>query len=223
MRVGAIVQARMGSARLPGKVLREAAGRPLLSYLLERLERVRGLDAIVVATSREPADDPVAAFCCAQAVPCVRGSEHDVAGRFLLAVDEAGLEAFVRVNGDSPLLDGRLVERALELFRALAPDLVTNVHPRTYPPGESVEVVAAAPFRRAYAEMDEAADLEHVTRFLYRHAERFRIENFTARRSYGDLSLAVDTPEDLARVDALLARLERPHWSYGVDELAELA
>jgi spore coat polysaccharide biosynthesis protein SpsF len=212
----------MGSARLPGKVLRPIAGKPIVEYLLERLERAGRLDRIIVATSVEPADDGIAELCSARGTPCHRGDEADVAGRFVDAAAAHGLDAVVRVSADSPLLDQALVDRAVVLYDD-GVDLVTNVAPRTFPPGESVEVVRVEALRRARAEMTEQEDLEHVTRYLYARPERFRIRNFAAARAYPPLHLAVDTVEDLARVEAIVARMERPHWEYGLDDVVALA
>src|SRR5688572_22065557 len=115
----------MDSTRLPGKVLREIAGKPLLTYLLERLERSRALAAVLVATSTEASDDPVAALCASRGTRCHRGSLDDVAARVGEALAVNGLDAFVRVSGDSPLLDPSLVDRGVTLFLAGELDLVT--------------------------------------------------------------------------------------------------
>ncbi|HET7568269.1 MAG TPA: NTP transferase domain-containing protein [Gaiellaceae bacterium] len=204
MHVAAVVQARMSSQRLPGKVLAPLAGRPALAWLLERLA---GFE-VVVATSGEPSDDPVAAFCAERGVECFRGPLADVAARFAGAVERYGLDAFVRVNGDSPLLDPALVARGIELFRATEPDLATNVFPRSFPPGQSVEVVRAETFLAARPEFDER-DREHVTTFFYARPERFRIENFAAAAPYEGPSHALDTAEDLARLEAWARALPR--------------
>ena len=222
MGISAIVQARMSSQRLPGKVLADLGGRPLLSYLLESLKMCSGLDSYLVATSVEEGDDPVAAFCGQQGVACFRGPLEDVAGRFAAAAQRCGCEAFVRVNGDSPFLDPRLIEWALGLFRKSPCDVVTNVHPRTFPKGQSVEVVRTASFARAYAEMRRPEHLEHVTKYFYDRASEFEIKNFSSSREYGGLQLSVDTGEDFACSLAMLREMRRPHWCYTYAELAEM-
>src|SRR4051794_2173021 len=116
MPTAAVVQARSGSTRLPGKVLREVGGRPLLAYLLERLEHAVLIDGVVVATSDDASDDSVVAFCRTVGADCHRGPVADVAGRILGAVRERDLDAFVRISGDSPLLDQGLVDRAVALL-----------------------------------------------------------------------------------------------------------
>src|SRR5262245_53599415 len=127
---GAVVQARMSSSRLPGKVLLPLADRPMLGWVLESLRHAEGLDRIVVATSTESEDDAVAAWCVEEGVECFRGSLDDVAGRLLAAGEAHALEAIARVNGDSPLLDRRLVAQGCTQFSASGADVVTNVHPR---------------------------------------------------------------------------------------------
>src|SRR6266852_6355172 len=113
MMIGAFVQARMSSRRLPGKVLRPIDGKPVLLYVLERLERCRTLDSVLVATSVDPSDDAVEEICHRRGTPCCRGPLDDVAGRFLAAARERDVDGFVRVSGDSPLLDQRLVDEAV--------------------------------------------------------------------------------------------------------------
>ena len=222
MRIAAIVQARASSQRLPGKVLRDLAGKPLLQYVVDGLRRAAGVDLIILATSSEPADDPVAELAAAAGLAVHRGPLDDVARRFRDAAREHSLDAFARISGDSPLFDHRLLDRAAGLFREARPDLVTNVLRRTYPTGQSIEVVDRASFERVYEELSEPADLENVTPFFYRHAERFRIASFESEPSYEGLRLSVDTQEDFDRVESMLARMDRPHWEYDVDELVAL-
>lgn len=227
MRIGAVVQARMGSARLPGKVLMELAGRPALSYLLDRLRHAETLANAIVATSTEAADDAVAEFCAAVGVDCHRGPHDDVAVRLLEAAAHFQLDAFVRVNGDSPLLDQALVDRGARLFAAGGRDLVTNVHPRSFPRGQSVEVVSVVALGSALPRLS-AEDREHVTAGLYRDPDGVVIENFDAGADGvgpdgGEIRLVLDTPEDATAIELILKAMERPHWEYGWREVLALA
>ena len=213
----------MSSARLPGKVLRPAQGRPMLAYLLDRLARGLPDAKVVVATSTDASDDPITRFCGDAGIACVRGDLDDVAGRFLTALETTGGEGFVRISGDSPLLDPALIRQALDLLKQTGADLVTNVLERTYPKGMSVEAVRADTFRRAYDAMGTPDELEHVTAHFYQDPTRWRISGFTSGRDLGAVNLSVDTGEDFARFEAILARMERPHWTYGMDAVLELA
>ena len=221
-RLGAIVQARMSSSRLPGKVLRPLAGKAMLAYLLERLDRLEALDMVVVATSEGPEDDPVAEFCRANGVPCHRGPLDDVARRLLDCAAAHALEAFVRVCGDSPLLDLELLRQGVAAYWRHRPDVVTNCLPKTFPPGQSVEIVRTQALELAYGRFGKQEQHEHVTAYFYEHQEAFSVCRLPAGSGYAGVHLAVDLPRDMERLAAMIDRMEKPHWAYGVDDLARL-
>jgi len=222
MKAGIVVQARFSSARLPGKVLRPLAGRPLLAWLLERLRTLGDEARIIVATSDRPEDAAVAELARTSGVEVFRGALDDVLGRLLGAFDAFALDVGVRVSGDSPLLDPRLVSRALGLFRAGDADLVTNVQVRSYPKGQSVEAIGASALRRADAEAPAPHDREHVTPWFYARPGRFRIRNFGYDPPLPALQLSVDTAEDFATVERMLQAMTRPHLDYDVAALVAL-
>jgi len=223
MRIGAIIQARVSSARLPGKVVRSLRGRPMIAWLVERLRAVPELDGIVLATSTEPSDDALAAIAAELELPCFRGALEDVGGRMLAAAKAERFNAIVRVNGDSPLLDPALIAEGIALFHATGAAIVSNVRPRSYPKGQSVEVIATIALAEAMASTEEHGDREHVTPFLYAHPDRFPLSTFGAPRPRPDLQLSIDTAEDWARIEAILGRMTEPHLDYGVDALIALA
>jgi spore coat polysaccharide biosynthesis protein SpsF len=221
MRIGIIIQARMGSQRFPGKVLHRVAGKPMLEYLLERLARCQTVTECVVATSDNDQDLPLVRFCESRRIPWRRGPLENVAERFRQVMEDCRFDAFVRVNGDSPLLDQAIVDRAVTRFREGDAEIVTNVLQRTFPKGQSVEVVNSETYRRGLADVREEADREHVTRFFYRERDRFRIVNIRSARDDGGVQLSVDTPEDMDRFAAIVGRMGRPHWEYGLDEILQ--
>ena len=212
----------MGSERLPRKVLRPVAGTPLLAHLLARMHRVDGADDVIVATTRDRADDAIDAFCRVQRVACHRGPRADVASRLLDAARSHRLDALVRVCADSPLLDPALVECALARFRHVTDTLVTNVHPRTYPRGQSVEVLPTRLLADGLELMQDPADREHVTRVFYRHPERWPIENIRSAEDLSGVHMAVDTAEDLAVVEHMIESMEHASWVYHLPELLPL-
>ncbi len=222
MKIGAIVQARMNSQRFPGKVLHKIAGRPMLQYLLERVTHCRSLDAIVVATSQELSDAPIADFCKKSGVACYRGPLFDVAGRFKEVLDKYKFDVFVRVNGDSPLLDQRLVDKGVRIFHQGGFEIVTNVLKRTYPVGQSIEILSACTFIKGYKLMQGPQDFEHATRFFYRNRKNFKIFNFVSDKDYSKIQLSVDTPEDLRAISLIITRMNKPHWQYGIEEILRL-
>lgn len=215
----AVVLARMTSERLPGKVLRDIAGQPLIRYVIDALRHCPAVTAIAIATSEEPSDEPLVHFARSEGVEVIRGDLRNAASRFLKAIRSFDDRAVFRVNGDSPLINGELFVRAAEVFSAGEYDIITNIQPRTCPPGMSVELVRTDAFVRACELMSQPEDQEHVTRFLYQHPEQFRIGNLTHSVDYSNIHLAVDTPEDLAAVEHLIAALDGPPWSQSVDDI----
>jgi spore coat polysaccharide biosynthesis protein SpsF len=223
MLIGVVVQARMSSVRYPGKVLQMVNGKPLLKYLLESLYRCESVNRLVVATSNKKSDDPVEELCRNIGVDYYRGSLDNVAQRFLEAINVYKFDAFIRLSGDSPLLDYRLVDRAVRIFQSAHFDLVTNTLKRTFPKGQSVEVLDSTIFITTYAKMLAFDEREHVTRYFYTHNEEFAIYNFVSEKAYGNLELSVNTPEDMRRFKAIINSMEKPHWEYNFEELIELS
>ena len=218
-----IVQARTSSQRLPNKIIRPMNGVPMLGLLLQSLKRCNSANALAVATSIEASDDPVERLCEDYSVPCIRGPLHNVAGRFIKAVNELQCQSFVRICGDSPLLDFRIVDQAVELFNRLKPDLLTNTMPRTYPKGFSVEALNSSAFRYAYTLMHESDHLEHVTSYIKENPSDFTIENFVSGHDWGGLQLSVDTANDFDFAEELIKRLNGPHWRFTCEEIVEQA
>lgn len=194
-----MIQARMSSKRLPGKVLKKnLAGKELLSVVLDRVSKSRRVMEWTLVTSSDASDDPIAEFCGRRGVQCFRGSLDDVAGRFLAACAHWNAAAFVRISADSPWMDAAVIDACVEAFeRERSADLATNVFPRSYPKGVSVEVVSRRGLERASARMTRPEDREHVTTFFYSHPQDFAIRAVT--NPEGDSStvnLCVDTEED---------------------------
>lgn len=211
-RIGGIVLARLDSSRLPGKQLKEVLGRPIMDWLLERVARIEGLDEVTLATSDRPVDDPLEEFARDRSLPCFRGSAKDVAGRVLKCAHERGYDAWIRLNGDSPLLDYRLFTRGIAMFRKGGWDVVTNVLEKTYPAGNSVEIFDSEIFARGYTKMSQDRHFEHVTLYFYEHADDYRIHNFEREEgSLRTVSLTLDTPEDLERYAWMLERVNGDH------------
>ncbi|RDV03175.1 spore coat protein [Undibacter mobilis] len=212
----------MSSKRLPGKVLQVARGKPLIAYLIERLRYCKNADSVNLVTSTDREDDALAAFGEAEGIRVLRGPLDDVMGRFIDAATRIQASAFVRINGDSPLLDHRLIDRGIAEYEAAPVDLVSNAFPRSYPKGQGVEVISVSALQAVAAQTDSVAYREHVAMFFYDHPDRFRIRNFSYGRDASDIQLSVDTPEDLAEFHAILNAMERPHTEYSLDDVLQL-
>ena len=214
-RVVAIVQARMGSQRLPGKVLADLEGATMLERVVERLLDATTVDAVVVATTALDADDAVVAEVERLAVPVHRGSEHDVLSRYVSAAREHRADVVVRVTADCPLLDPEVVDRVVTALDREV-DYASNTPARTFPRGRDVEALHADTLHRVDRLATSSASREHVTSFLLEAPELFRIRNIRSEHDDSALRWTVDTPEDLAMVRGVyqrfqLATVRRPY------------
>lgn len=198
MHIPALIFARMDSSRLPGKAMMRLGHAPVLARVVHRLTRSREIDGIVICTSDRPLDDPITEVADKMKTGLFRGAAEDVLGRALAAATALNADAVVRISGDSPFMDAGLVDQVVRRFRDTDPDIATNVHPRTYPAGMSVEVIATATLQRLGRDVHDMADREHVTKYLYDHADGYVIENVAAPESLRDVDLALDTEEDFA-------------------------
>lgn len=204
-----IVQARMGSTRLPGKVLADLGGRTALGLLVARLATAE-VGHVVVATSDLPRDDRLAAEATRLGVTVVRGSETDVLDRFRLVLDRVPGDPVIRLTADCPLTDPALVQAAVALHRTAGADYTSNSLERTFPDGLDVEVMRAAALQEAAAEATEPEEREHVTPFLYRHPARYRLASLETAALLGHERWTLDTAEDLASLRAIVDALPDP-------------
>ena len=195
----------MTSTRLPGKVLADMGGEPALAVMIERLRLVPELDAIVVATTVNPTDDPVAALAEAHGVGVWRGSEEDVLQRVLDAATHHGVDAIVELTGDCPLMDPAIVSRVIRHYRAANVDYVSNILERSYPIGMDTQVFSTQVLADVARRTQDPADREHVSLHIYRHPEIYSLSNVRApaTETRPDLRLSLDTQEDLAVLRAV--------------------
>lgn len=210
----AIIQARMTSTRLPGKVMADLCGEPLLSYMLRRVARSAHLDGIWVATTTNPEDDPVAALCKSRGIPVFRGDEADVLGRYTGAAREAEADTIIRLTADCPMIDPAVVDAAIETFRNGGYDYLSNSIRLSYPDGLDVEVFTRGALEEADAKADLPFHREHVTPYMRTGiygdevpTGDFKVGQMTAPADFSHLRWTVDTQEDLDRVRALVAEL----------------
>jgi spore coat polysaccharide biosynthesis protein SpsF len=209
MKVVIIDQARMTSTRLPGKVLKPVLGKPLLEYQIERLRRVAHADELVIATTTNASDDVLVDFCRQHGVKVYRGSEMDVLSRYYGAATESGADVVVRVTSDCPVIDPAVVDQVIVhyLDHRDEYDYVSNTQVRSFPRGMDAEVFSMGALESAYHEGRLEYEREHVTPFLYRHPERFKVGQWVFREDRGDERWTVDTPEDLELVRRIIEAL----------------
>jgi spore coat polysaccharide biosynthesis protein SpsF len=198
MKTGAVIQARVGSSRLPGKVLADIGGRSMLARVVRRVARARRLDCVIVATTVAPGDDAVVAEARRLAVEVFRGDEDDVLDRFWQAACRFDLDAVVRITSDCPLIDPGLIDVVVDAFlRAQPPaDFASNTIERTYPRGLDVAVMSREALHRAWREAKAPHERAHVTPYLREHPDRFRLLGIAGGKA-GDQRWTVDTTQDL--------------------------
>lgn len=209
MKIAALVQARMESTRLPGKVLMEVEGRPMLWHITDRLRRAGRLDQVIIVTTTSVADDAVKAFCERQGIDFFRGSQEDVLDRYYQAATHFKVDQIVRITGDCPLIDPEVVDAVIQKHLSSGSDYTSNTLKRTYPRGLDVEIFTFACLQAAYSQADQPFEREHVTPFIYQHAGEFIVKSFTNAEDLSCFRWTVDTEEDFKLVQAIYAALFR--------------
>lgn len=208
MKVTAIIQARMGSTRLPGKVLADVGGESTLGRVVGRLRRSQLLDELVIATTVAVADEAIVREAQRLGVPCFRGDELDVLNRYYQAARAFQPDVVVRITSDCPLIDPEVSDRTIRAFLHEKPDYASNALQRTYPRGLDTEVITAEALGRAWRDAKRPYEREHVTPFLYEHPELFKLLSVTNEIDSGWHRWTLDTPEDLEFVRSVYSRFD---------------
>ena len=207
MKVVAIIQARMGSTRLPGKVLLDLAGASVLSRVLERVRRTDSIDDVVVATTDKPSDDIIVKECLRYQIPVFRGQQEDVLDRYYRAAVSAKADIVVRITSDCPLLDPEVTSTTIQAFLNQRPDYASNCLVRTYPRGLDTEVMTLRALERAWLEAAKPHQREHATPYITENPGIFKLLSVTGEADWSRHRWTVDTPEDLQFVRSVYARL----------------
>lgn len=209
MKTVAIIQARMQSSRLPGKVLKDIAGKPLLYHVVSRARETRVCDDVLVATSSEPADDPIATYCATEGITFFRGSHTDVLKRYADASMFIGADVIVRFTADCPLIDPSVGRAVIERFHEGEFDYMSNTLKRTYPDGLDTEVFSGGALKKADREATIPAEREHVTPYFFNHPELFRLGSVTQEEDFSKYRWTVDEAPDLEFVRRIFGYFSR--------------
>jgi spore coat polysaccharide biosynthesis protein SpsF len=194
------------------------SGKPMLYYVVNAVLACDLIDQVFIATSTNSEDDAIARYCKKEGWPVFRGPLSNVAERFRTLIEDNKLENFVRICGDSPLHDPSVIRRGIEIFCSTGCDLATNVNPRTFPKGVSVEVVDAKVFLAASRKISELRHREHPTTYFYDNPNDFRLVNFESGQSMAEISFAVDTEMDYLLITSMLEGMEKDPWKYSLKE-----
>lgn len=224
MKVIATVEARMTSSRLPGKVLLQAAGKPMLEHLINRLRNVPSLDGIVLATTINKTDDQLEEFSKSMGISCYRGSENDVMTRVIGAAELASADVVVEITGDCPIIDPQIVEQTIRVFNANHADYVSNAHIRTYPDGMDTQVFLLETLKRSAAMTDDSLDHEHVTLHIRKHPELFSHVHLVAppESHWPHLGLTLDEAKDYELLKKIIEYFEPTNPLFSCREVIQL-
>lgn len=218
-----LVQARMGSTRLPGKVLKEVLEKPLLQYLIDRLKKVELADEVVIATTTHDEDDEIVDFCLAEEIPLFRGKSEDVLDRFYAAAHAFKADVIVRITADCPLIDPKLIDQVIQFYLDHYPkyDYVSNSHVRSFPIGMDTEVFSFKALKEAYTEGNLNEEREHVTPFIYRRPSRYVKHLIIHEPSLAHFRLTVDTEEDFELVKLLIEEIYPKNRDFSMGDILE--
>lgn len=224
MKIMIIVQARMTSTRLPGKILKQVLSKPLLEYQIERLRRIKPADGIMIATTTNAADDEVIKLCDRLGIEYYRGPEEDVLARYYGAAIQSGADAIVRVTSDCPVIDPEVSGRVIEQFLINHPsyDYVSNTLKRTYPRGLDTEVFSFAGLKDAHENAKLAAEREHVTPYFYTRPDMFNIMCVENDADNSFHRWTVDTKEDFMLIENIISALYPAKPEFTTDDIISL-
>jgi spore coat polysaccharide biosynthesis protein SpsF len=230
MKMLAIIQARLGSSRLPGKVLQPILGKPMLWHIVDRLSQTPSIEEIVVAVPSGPKDEPLRRFCKQEGIPLFEGSEHDVLDRYYQAAKLHGGDPILRITADCPLVDPLLIQELCELYQSGKYDHVgvatgagaENLRVGRFPDGLDGECFSFSALERAWTEATDPRDREHVTRYMWSNRQLFRCGDIKSKQPYPSLRLTVDTREDFLLVTKIYEALYSPAKPFLLDQVIDL-
>ena len=220
----AIIQARMGSTRLPGKVLKEINGKPMLTYLLDRVKQSKKLDKVIIATSILDKDDAIEKYCKDYGVECFRGSEDDVLSRYYECATQYNPDIVVRITADCPLQDPEIIDAVIQKYEDNDVDYCANTVPvdtNTYPDGTDVEVFSMEALIKAYNKAKDNHFREHVT-FQFWQTDEYKSTQYVGDKDYSKYRITVDYPEDFEVVNYIFSELEKRKSFGHLDEIIKI-
>ena len=202
MLINVIIQSRMSSKRFPGKVLSPFLEKPVFYHVVNQMKKIRNYNSIILVTSTDKTDDPLAAYAKDLSLNVVRGPLDNVVERFCLALDIHKCDAFFRVCGDSPLLPPHLFNHAISIYKKKNYDLITNIFPRSFPMGMSIELFKTESFLSSVGKITDKIEKEHISKHFYNNYKKFKLYNFECNLpTEPNLKLAIDNISDVKKIE----------------------
>lgn len=218
----AIIQARLNSSRLPGKVLLKVDKRPLLSYMVERIQKAKNIDGIVIATTVSCDDDKIENFCKSENISSFRGSEEDVLDRYYCCAKKFRIKTIIRLTSDCPLIDPKVIDDVIKYYFDSNFDYVANtLEPCTYPDGMDVEVFSFEVLESAWKEANKPSHREHVTFYIWQNPKKFKIGKYNYKTNLSEYRLTIDYQEDFQVIEALIKNLYPKNSFFSMEDIVD--
>ncbi len=208
MKIAILIQARYNSKRLPGKVCLKILDKELLLHVYNNCKK-SCLKRIYVITSKNKSDKPIIDLCKKNKIKYFKGSLTNVYLRYLQAIKKFKLDGFVRITGDSPLINYKIIDKAIKKFSKKKPDIITNVLPRSFPIGQSVEVIDSKIFINNYKNILKKDEKEHITKYFYKNKKDFKIINLKNKRNESKKNLSINTKKDFFKIENIIKSNEK--------------
>lgn len=210
--IAVIIQARMGSTRLPGKVLKKVNGMTLLEYQVNRVKKAKKVDEVIIATTDSEKDNAIVELCMSRGIKCFRGSEKDVLERYYYCAKRYRADYIVRLTADCPLIDPEIVDKVIDLFLHIKVDYVANTAPpetTRYPDGSDVEIFSFNNLEKVYFNAKNPLDREHVTFYFWKYNHGFKVGQLKQEKDWSKYRITVDYPEDFEVITLIINELEK--------------
>ena len=220
--VVAIIQARLGSSRLPEKILKDLSGKPLIYHICNRLKASKLINKVVIATTNLVKDDLINDWAEQNRIECFRGSEDNVLSRYYHAATDADAEVIVRITADDPFKDGAIIDKVIDILLKEDLDFACNNFPPSFPEGLDVEVFTYSALKKAFENSIDDFEKEHVTQYFYRNTDLFKMKNFAYSEDMSHLRLTVDTQNDFMLAKEIYNRLYSTNEFFGYNEILSL-
>lgn len=209
-KIGCIIQARMGSTRLPGKVMLNIDEKnPIIYYVIKQISESRLCDQIVIATTTLPEDEKIVKFAKNMSIPCFRGSAEDVLDRYYQCAKIFSLSTIIRITSDNPLIDPKLVDDAISFYKSNSYDYVTNCRERTFPQGTEIEIFSFNALEKIWKNARKLSEREHVTPYFYNNPDQFKMFNIKNNENISHLRWTVDREKDLELVKKIILKIKK--------------
>ena len=208
MKIAILIQARYNSKRLPGKVCLKVLNKELLLHVHDNCKK-SCLKSVYIVTSKNKSDQPIVDLCAKNKIKYFKGNLTNVYLRYFQAIKKLKLDGFVRITGDSPLIDYKIIDKAIKKFLKEKPDIITNVFPRSFPVGQSVEVINSKIFTNNYKNIFKKDEKEHITKYFYKNYKNFKIINFRNKKNESKKNLSINTKKDFFKITKMIKLNEK--------------